>query len=132
MTGTEALRRAAIALRSAGVDDAEVEAGILLRHAQRRDRAFMYTYLPEELTAEQEAEFSDILRRRLERRPTPYLTGVREFYGIEFYVAPGVLIPRPETELLVDESLQRLKLRASSGRTPVFVDVGTGSGAIVV
>jgi len=92
----------------------------------------MYAHLPEELSSEEEAAFSDILRRRLQRRPTPYLTGVREFYGIEFYVAPGVLIPRPETELLVEESLRQLKRRASAARNPVFVDVGTGSGAIAI
>lgn len=92
----------------------------------------MYAHLPEDLTAEQEILFSDSLRRRLERCPTPYITGVREFYGIEFYVAPGVLIPRPETELLVEESLRQLNARAESRRIPNFVDVGTGSGAIAI
>jgi release factor glutamine methyltransferase len=92
----------------------------------------MYLHLPEELTAEQEAAYFELLRRRIEHRPTAYLTGAREFYGIEFYVAPGVLIPRPETELLVEESLRLLRDRSAAGRTPVFVDVGTGSGAIVV
>jgi release factor glutamine methyltransferase len=132
MTGREALQRATAALRAAGIEEPESEAGVLLRHALQRDRAFMYAHLPEELSAEEEDLFTDVLRRRLERRPAAYLTGTREFYGIEFYVAPGVLIPRPETELLVEESLRHLRARAGPGRTPVFVDVGTGSGAIVV
>jgi release factor glutamine methyltransferase len=131
MTGTEALRRTTAALRGAGVDSPEAEAGILLRHAQHRDRAYMYAHLPEELSADQELELSHALERRMQHWPTAYLTGVREFYGIEFYVAPGVLIPRPETELLVDESLRQLEARAM-GRSPIFVDVGTGSGAVVV
>ncbi len=132
MTGQEALRRGVIALRAARIEDPEAEAGILLRHALHQDRVFMYLHLPDELTPEQESGFFDLLGRRLEHRPTAYLTGTREFYGIEFYVAPGVLIPRPETELLVDESLRLLKARATGGRAPVFVDAGTGSGAIVV
>src|SRR5947209_1692614 len=125
MTGREALQRATVALRAAGIDEPAGEAGVLLRHAIRRDRAFMYTHLPEELSSEQEAVFVEILGRRLEHRPAAYLTGTREFYGIEFYVGPGVLIPRPETELLVEESLRHLRARAGPGRTPVFVDVGT-------
>jgi release factor glutamine methyltransferase len=131
MTGTEALQRTATALRGAGIDDPEAEAGILLRHAQHRDRAYMYAHLPEELSADQELELLHALERRMQHWPTAYLTGVREFYGIEFYVAPGVLIPRPETELLVEESLRQLRVRAG-GRIPVYADVGTGSGAVVV
>jgi release factor glutamine methyltransferase len=131
MTGQEALRRATATLRAKGIEDAEAEAGILLRHALHQDRVFMYVHLPEQLTEEQERAFLDILSKRLQRRPAAYLTGVREFYGIEFYVAPGVLIPRPETELLVEESLRLLRARAGGSGTPVFVDVGTGSGAVV-
>ncbi len=132
MTGQEALRRGTIALRAARIEDPELEADLLLRHALRRDRVYLYLHLPEQLTDDQEAAFFKILRRRLEHRPTPYITGVREFYSTEFYVAPGVLIPRPETELLVEEALRLLRARSGRGLEPVFVDVGTGSGAIVV
>lgn len=132
MTGQEALRRGTVALRAAGIDDPEAEASLLLRHALQRDRAYLYMHLPEQLTAEQESAFLDILRRRIQHRPTAYLTGVREFYGLDFYVAPGVLIPRPETELLVEESLRALRARLKRASAPVFVDVGTGSGAIAI
>jgi release factor glutamine methyltransferase len=132
MTGQEALRRGVIALRAAGIDEPEFEAALLLRHALGRDRVYLYVHLPETLEPAQERTYLDILRRRVQRRPAAYLTGVREFYGIEFYVAPGVLIPRPETELLVEQSLFQLQRRARPDRDPVFTDIGTGSGAIVV
>lgn len=132
MTGREALQRGTIALRAAAIEDAELEADLLLRHALRQNRVYLYVHLPEELTAEQERAFLDVLRRRLQHRPTAYITGVREFYGMELYVAPGVLIPRPETELLVDESIRLLHIRLAAGTTPVFVDVGTGSGAVAL
>jgi release factor glutamine methyltransferase len=131
MTGREVLRRGTVALRSAGIESAEFEAELLLRHALHRDRAYLYAHLPEELSPEQEQTYLELVRRRQQHRPTAYLTGVREFYGIELYVAPGVLIPRPETELLVDESIRLLR-HLAPGIDPVFVDVGTGSGAVVL
>ena len=121
-----------VALRAAGIEDAPLEAGLLLRHTLHQDRAYLYAHLPDELSDEQEAAFFHIVRRRLQRRPTAYLIGVKEFYGIEFYVAPGVLIPRPETELLVEESLRLLRARLSRKPALVFADIGTGSGAIVL
>lgn len=132
MTGQEALRRGVAALRAVGIEEPQHDAELLLRHALRQDRAFLYLHLPDELTDEQEAIFLRILRQRLERRPAAYLTGIKEFYGIDFYVAPGVLIPRPETELLVDESCRLLRARAVPGRAPIFVDVGVGCGAIAL
>ena len=132
LTGKEALRRGTAALRAAGIDEPEFEADLLLRHALRRNRAYLYAHLPEVLSEEQERAFLDVVRRRQQHRPTAYITGVREFYGIELYVAPGVLIPRPETELLVDEAIRLLRARLGAREAPVFVDVGTGSGAIVL
>jgi len=132
MTGQEAVRRGIVALRAAGIEEPEVESGLLLRHALQRDRVYYYLHLPDAVTEEQARVFFDLVRRRCERRPTAYLTGVREFYGIEFYVAPGVLIPRPESELLVEEALRLLRAHRPSDAETVFVDVGTGTGAIVV
>lgn len=132
MTGREALQRGTVALRAAGIESPEFESDLLLRHALRQNRAYLYAHLPEALTPEQERTFFQVLRCRLQHRPTAYITGVREFYGLELYVAPGVLIPRPETELLVDESIRLLRGRLATGVAPVFVDVGTGSGAIAL
>jgi release factor glutamine methyltransferase len=130
-TGAAALRRAATALRVAGIDDAELEAEALLRHALGRDRAYLYLHLPDTLTPDQQRAFAELLRQRLARRPAAYITGHRAFYDIDLHVAPGVLIPRPETELLVDESLRLLRER-DGGERLRFVDVGTGSGAVAL
>lgn len=130
-TGAALLRRAAAALRAAGIVDAELEAEALLRHALGRDRAYLYLHLPEELPEEQQRAFAGLLRQRLAHRPAAYITGHRAFYDIDLHVAPGVLIPRPETEQLVDEALRLLRERA--GREWLrFVDVGTGSGALAL
>lgn len=131
LTGAATLRRAVAALRAAGVPDAETEAEILLRHALGRDRAYLYLHLPDALSQEQQRAFDRMLRQRLARRPCAYITGHREFYDVDLHVAPGVLIPRPETEQLVEQSLRLLHERGGRDRL-TFVDVGTGSGAVAL
>lgn len=131
-TGADALRRGTIVLRSAGIDDAALEAELLLRHVLGLDKTYFYLRLPESLTAEQQRAYEQLLARRLAHEPTAYLTGHREFYGLDFHVGPGVLIPRPETEMVVEESLRQARARAATQRAVVFVDVGTGSGAIAI
>ncbi|HMD32455.1 MAG TPA: HemK/PrmC family methyltransferase, partial [Candidatus Acidoferrales bacterium] len=119
-------------------------AEILLQHVLGRDRAWLYAH-PEEEVAEGEAQhFLKLVARRAAGTPTQYLTGKQEFWGIEFHVAPGVLIPRPETEHVVEVALQRLKSktqpeksdlsvrRERAGRGLRIVDVGTGSGCLAV
>lgn len=132
MTVGEALRRGTGALRMAGIADPEIEAEILLRHALGYGRAHLFARLTDELPDEAEQRYRDLLGRRGRHIPTAYLTGVREFYDLELEVGPGVLIPRPETEHVVEESLRigRELLRERDRVT--FVDVGTGSGAIAL
>lgn len=132
VTIQEALRRGAAALRFAGVEEPELEAEILLRHVLGLSRAQIITRFPQDLTPEQHAAFQDLLDRRRARQPTAYLVGHREFYGMEFLVTPAVLIPRPETELVVEAALEIGRRMAASGTPPVVVDVGTGSGVIAV
>lgn len=131
-TLSEVLRRGAGALRLAGVDDPEIEAEILLRHALGLSRAHLLARFPVEVPAADDARFKDLLRRRAGHVPTAYLTGTRAFYDLELAVGPGVLIPRPETEHVVEEALRvgRELLRRRDRVT--FVDVGTGSGAIAL
>jgi release factor glutamine methyltransferase len=104
------------------------DADLILAHVFRCDQATLLTH-PERMLSIQEAEqFENLLERRLASEPVQYLTGVQEFFGLLFEVSPDVLIPRPETEHLVEAVLERFERDAN----PRIVDVGTGSGAIAV
>ncbi len=105
-----------------------VDARVLLRHALGESNEFLATHPTRVLSAEQAKFFHTLVARRAAGEPVAYLTGSREFYGLAFEVNPAVLIPRPETELLVDLALQRL---SADGVTTVL-DLGTGSGAIAI
>ncbi|MHB8574466.1 MAG: peptide chain release factor N(5)-glutamine methyltransferase [Dehalococcoidia bacterium] len=131
-TGSEALRRGIVALRAAGIEDAALEAEVLLRHVLGRDRTYFYLHLPDQLEGAQDQAFRELLAQRAAHRPLAYITGRREFYGLDFSVQPGVLIPRPETELVVERCLAIARERIDQGRRVRFVDVGTGSGAIAI
>ena len=113
-----------------GISDSRLEAEVLLRHALKYDRAQFYASLNEHISAEQIQHIQDLVDRRIDREPLAYITGQREFYGLDFLVSPNVLIPRQETELLVDAAL------AFAREHPVGViaiaDIGTGSGAIAI
>lgn len=101
---------------------------MLLRHATGHDRAFLLTHPDDELTPEQQMLYEQRLERRARHEPVQYILEVQEFYGLAFRVTPDVLIPRPETEHLVEAALHRLAHDA-----PIrIVDVGTGSGAIAI
>ncbi|QGZ40521.1 release factor glutamine methyltransferase [Pseudoduganella flava] len=103
-----------------------VDNRILLCHALGITRTALITQSDRALTADEAARLSTLIQRRLDGEPVAYLVGRREFYGLDFSVGPAVLIPRPETELLVELALERLPPR---GRV---LDMGTGSGAIAV
>jgi len=103
-----------------------VDNRILLCHALNLSRTALITQSDRVLTADEAARLSALLQRRLDGEPVAYIIGRREFYGLDFHVTPAVLIPRPETELLVELALERLPPR---GRV---LDMGTGSGAIAV
>jgi release factor glutamine methyltransferase len=128
LTIAEALREAATALRVAGLAEPRREAGSLLSHATGRDPAFLITHADETLTPAVSAAFRDAVARRASGEPFQYIAGRQEFYGLEFEVTPDVLIPRPETELLVETALGLLK----GSDAPLVCDVGTGSGCIAV
>jgi release factor glutamine methyltransferase len=101
-------------------------AEVLLAHALNRERQYLYAHSEEELTEVAWIHYGRYLHQRLEGKPTQYITGRQEFYGRDFRVTPDVLIPRPETEHLVEAALNRLK------PANVILDVGTGSGAIAI
>ena len=127
MTLAEALHAAQSRLREAGIDDAGLEAEVLLRHALDLDRAQLYARLHEGLDETHRADFQRLINRRVAHEPTAYIVGHKEFYGIDLEVTPDALVPRPETELLVDEAL-----RVAPDGPCAIADVGTGCGAIAV
>lgn len=126
-TVREALRWATGVL-GAVADRPRVEAEILLGSLLGRGRPHLLAHPERVLEREAAASFVSLVRRRAAGEPLPYLTGRMEFYGLEFAVTPDVLIPRPETELLVEEALAWLEHRSGVRA----VDVGTGSGCVAV
>jgi release factor glutamine methyltransferase len=130
-TVRDALAQGARRLIAAGVPSATLDAELLLLSVLERDRAWIYTH-PEELIDNGKAEaFSKLIERRIAGEPVQYLTGRQEFWGLEFEVNPDVLIPRPETEHLIEVALERLGLQRRNAALRV-VDVGTGSGCVAV
>jgi release factor glutamine methyltransferase len=120
---------AARVLRKAGVSEARREAGSLLAHTISRDRTFLITHADEPLSNDDASRFRWFVARRASGEPLQYITGHQEFYGLDFEVTPAVLIPRPETELLVETALRLLK---DAKQPPLVCDVGTGSGCIAI
>jgi release factor glutamine methyltransferase len=111
-----------------GIEDAVIEAEVILRRAMGVDRTKFFASLDDELSPDALRRVDGLLRRRRAREPLAYILGSREFYGLDIATNPSVLVPRPETELLVDRALDF----AGGRRDPVIADVGTGSGAIAV
>ena len=128
MTLKQALSRARGILAEKNIDDAPLECELLLRHALGISRTQLYLDLDHELSPKQEEAFWRLLKRRLNGEPTAYITGHREFYGLDFYVDPRVLIPRPESELLVETALGL----AQNHPLSTMADIGTGCGAIAI
>lgn len=117
-------------LANAGIGDARIEADLVWMTALDIDRAELYAHLQDTPSPKQAYDAESLLQRRLNHEPAAYIMGKREFYGLELTVAPGVLIPRPDTETLVEEALG---IAARLGRDALTIaDVGCGSGAIAI
>jgi release factor glutamine methyltransferase len=124
----QALARARRVLAENGIEDSALEGEILLRHVLGISRSQLYSDLDTELTPEQGRSLDRLLERRRRGEPSAYIMGHREFYGLDFYVDSRVLIPRPETELLVERALEI----ARDVNVSTIADIGTGCGAIAV
>ena len=135
-----ALKQGLAQLRAAQVPSFTLAAELLLLHVLDRDRTWLYAHPEEQLSAAESEHFFALIARRANSEPTQHLTGKQEFWGLEFEVTPDVLIPRPETEHLIEVALDRLALRElRAGRKPTFggeglqiADIGTGSGCIAI
>lgn len=123
---SEVIREAARVLEDVGVPEARREAGSLLSFVLGKDRTFLIGHAEDSVDENSFARFREFVDRRAAGEPLQYITGVQDFYGREFRVTPDVLIPRPETELLVEAAIQIV------GTAPFICDVGTGSGCIAV
>ena len=128
MTLIEAINAASAKLTAAGIPTARLDAEVLLAFVLRKDRAWLITHIHDALDDEAGRVFEATIRRRALREPLQYVTGRQEFWGLEFTVTRDVLIPRPETECLVDIVLERMPA-AEPARV---LELGTGSGAIAL
>jgi len=128
VTLKQAFSHARDILTANNIEDAYLEGELLLRHTLKISRVQLYLDLDYELSSKQEETFWHLIERRLSGEPTAYITGYRQFYGFDFYVDPSVLIPRPESELLVEKALKL----AQNGTIPTIAEVGTGCGAIAI
>jgi release factor glutamine methyltransferase len=126
MTIQTALVQGAKLLEDDAVIAPRLTAEVLLMHALHHDRAYLYAHSGDELPEVAWIHYGRYLHERLKGKPTQYITGRQEFYGRDFRVTPAVLIPRPETEHLVEAAIARIK------PDDVVVDIGTGSGAIAI
>lgn len=124
----DAVHGAVDQLSAAGFETPRLDAEVLIRHVAGWDRTAYFLHRQEPLLPHIESAFRGLVARRQRGEPVAYLTGTREFMGLPFLVTPDVLVPRPETELLVEWALGRLE----RGKTRSVLDVGTGSGAIIL
>ena len=125
------LKGATQRLQAAGIDSARLDAEVLMCHAIPVEKSHLYVSLDEQLELSARHRFTHFLLRRLRREPVAYITGGQEFWSLDFLVTPDVLIPRPDTERLVEISLECAG--AFDGDLPLrIVDIGTGSGALAV
>ena len=135
-----ALKRGIAELRDANVPSYTLAAELLLLHVLGRDRAWLYAHPEEAIPGLDAHRFLSLILRRAEGEPTQYITGKQEFWGLDFEVNPDVLIPRPETEHVIEVALDRLALReiragrkqTLTGQSLQIIDVGTGSGCIAI
>jgi release factor glutamine methyltransferase len=123
---SEALQKGVAALQQALIAAPRLTAEVLLGNILGKEQAYLYAHADDKLSAQEWARYQSDLETRRTGTPTQYITGIQEFYGLPFRVTPDVLIPRPETELLVEQALARASAR------DWILDIGTGSGAIAL
>lgn len=134
MTLKEALRAAVTELTARGVGSPRMNAELLLMFTLGCDRAYLYAHPERELAGEEQSRYDEAIALRASGYPAQYITGHQEFWGLDLIVSPAVLIPRPETEHVVETALELVRAEAECFRErgPKIIDVGTGSGAIAL
>jgi release factor glutamine methyltransferase len=132
VTSEAALRWATICLKNCGIESARLDAEVLLAHCLGRQKTALYREPGYGLTVDEDTRFRILVARRGAHEPLAYLTGVREFWSLPFAVRPGVLIPRPDTEWVVEMALRYARQLLRHCRRCRVLDLGTGSGNIAV
>lgn len=130
MDSLESYKKLVFELQKSGIKSAEIDTQILLEFVTKKSREFLLSHPEYELSAKEYESILKLVDRRKSIYPMAYITGQKEFFGIDFEVTPDVLIPRPETELLVENALDFLKAR--SCKPTAVLDIGTGSGNIII
>lgn len=128
----DAIEWGATALAVVGLPGPRLDAQVLLGRVLQVERTILYTYPERSLTPEQEQQYRLLIERRKAGEPVAYLVGHKAFFGRDFLVDERVLIPRPETELLVEAALSSIRAMFAVGRTPLIADIGTGTGIIPI
>jgi release factor glutamine methyltransferase len=132
VTFRQALREATAAFSTAGIDSARLDAEVLLAGALDLDRSQLYLHEEKTLPARAQERLHSFILRRLNHEPVAYIAGRREFWSLDFLVTPAVLVPRPETERLVETVMEYLGQFRNSNFEIRILEIGTGSGAIAV
>ncbi|MEZ9629707.1 protein-(glutamine-N5) methyltransferase, release factor-specific [Vibrio breoganii] len=123
----ESLVAATLLLTESGADSAKLDASVLLCHVLQKPRSYLLTWPEKALTEEQNQDFNALIVRRVSGEPVAYITGEREFWSLPLKVSPTTLIPRPDTERLVELALEKIGSEPGKG-----LDLGTGTGAIAL
>jgi len=129
---SEALQSTTRTLLRTKIDDASVEAELLLGHILKMSRTQLYTEPERVLTSAEAKHICRLVRRRLDNEPTAYILEHCEFYGIDFCIDPHTFIPRPETELLVEKAVELAHRIYHPGKQITIADIGTGCGVIAI
>ncbi|MDO9399572.1 MAG: peptide chain release factor N(5)-glutamine methyltransferase [bacterium] len=130
MTLKQILQENILKLKLKKIKNPHLEAELLLSNILKKPREFLLTHNEYKLAKSQITKYQSLINRRIKGEPIAYLTGHKEFYGLDFFVNKNTLIPRPETELMVDEAI---KLIIQDGSQPTtIIDIGTGSGCIII
>lgn len=128
MTISEIIAKAASRLVTHKIENSRLDAEVLLGHVLNRDRAWLIAHYPDRISDTETRYYERLIERRAVREPLQYITAEQEFWGLDLLVTPDVLIPRPETELVVENALSCLR----NAKEPVVIDLCTGSGCIAI
>ena len=128
----ELLKVTADYLQEKTIESPRLNAEVLLAHELQVDRLKLYLNLDQPLSKKEISGYRSLIKRRLQRCPLQYITGIQEFWSLDFHVNPDVLIPRPESELLIEQAILQTKLLQNENYAPKVLDLGTGCGSLSI